>query len=274
VGLHFFSPANIMRLVEVVAGAGTDPDVVSACMSLGKRLGKVAVLAANRRGFIGNRVFRPYLREARLLVEDGASVEQVNDALTQFGMSMGPLAVDDLIGIDVSRQIEKEFSDRSEKPSLRQSLLLEALYQHGYFGQKSGKGWSVYGSDRKPRANPDINGLADQAGRRKELSRDSISVEEIVDRCVCSLINEGSHVLEEGTARRPSDIDVVFVNGYGFPAGRGGPMFYADSVGLGTVLRKIQSFAMRFGADLWSPSPLLVELAQSGRTFSSLNGGQ
>jgi 3-hydroxyacyl-CoA dehydrogenase len=267
VGLHFFSPANVMRLLEVVCGERTDPDVTAACMSLGKRLGKIAVFAGNRPGFIGNRVFRPYLREARFLVEEGASVEEVNDALVRFGMSMGPLAVDDLIGIDVSRHIEEEFS-RSDATVLRRSTLLEALYELGQFGQKTGRGWSNYWSDRKPKPNPEVEALAESAAVSAGITRHSISQGEIVDRCICGLINEGARVLEEGTAQRASDIDVVFVHGYGFPAWRGGPMFYADLIGIDTVLAKIQEFEERFGSDLWEPAPLLVELARAGRTFS------
>ncbi len=271
IGLHFFSPANIMRLVEVVPGRNTEPDVTAACMSLAKRLGKIAVLAGNRPGFIGNRVFRPYLREARFLVEEGASVEEINDALVQFGMNMGPLAVEDLIGIDVSRHIEEEFS-HLDAPGIRRSLLLQALYEQGHFGQKAGKGWSEYGSDRKQRVNPELGSLAERAASNAGIARRQITREEIIDRCICSLINEGARVLEEGTARRASDIDVVFVHGYGFPAWRGGPMFYADLIGLETVLAKIQTFETSFGSELWAPAPLLTELARSGKTFSSSGG--
>ncbi len=270
IGLHFFSPANVMRLVEVIPGAGTDPGVTAACMSLGKRLGKIAVFAGNRPGFIGNRMFRPYLREARFLVEEGASVEEVNEALVQFGMGMGPLAVDDLIGIDVSRHIEEEFG-RSDAPGVRKSILLQALFEGAHFGQKTGRGWSNYGSDRKPGPNPDIPALAEKAAAASGIERRQIAPEEIVDRCICSLVNEGARVLEEGTAYRASDIDVVFVHGYGFPAWRGGPMFYADLVGLSAVLEKIQAFEGRFGTDLWSPAPLLVKLARDGQSFSNLD---
>jgi len=267
IGLHFFSPANVMRLLEVVPGAQTDPDVTAACMAMGKRLGKFAVVAGNRPGFIGNRAFRPYLREGRFLVEEGASVEEVNEALVRFGMGMGPLAVDDLIGIDVSRHIEEQFG-RSDPASVRRSALLEALYRAGSFGQKTGRGWSDYGADRKPRPNPELAALAEDDAAKAGTKRRHISPDEIVDRCICSLINEGARILEEGTAYRASDIDVVFVHGYGFPAWRGGPMFYADTIGLDTVLAKVQGFQERFGSDLWAPAPLLAELARSGGTFS------
>jgi 3-hydroxyacyl-CoA dehydrogenase len=267
VGLHFFSPANVMRLVEVVPGVQTDPDVTAACMALGKRLGKIAVFAGNRPGFIGNRAFRPYLREARFLVEEGASVEEVNGALVRFGMGMGPLAVDDLIGIDVSYHIEEQFG-RSDPAGVRRPALLEALYNAGHFGQKTGRGWSQYGADRKSRPNPEIDSLAEGTAAQTGVERRRISADEIVDRCLCSLINEGARILEEGTARRASDIDIVFVHGYGFPAWRGGPMFYADTVGLDAVLAKVQGFGKRFGSDLWAPAPLLAQLARSRQTFA------
>jgi len=271
IGLHFFSPANVMRLLEVVPGAQTDPDVTAACMGLGKRLGKIAVFAGNRPGFIGNRAFRPYLREARFLVEEGASVEEINDALVRFGMGMGPLAVDDLIGIDVSRHIEEQFG-RSDPAGIRRSVLLEALYKAGHFGQKTGKGWSEYGADRKPRPNSELASLLQASGSPSGIPPRQIEPDEIVDRCLCSLINEGARILEEGTAHRASDIDVVFVHGYGFPAWRGGPMFYADTVGLDVVLAKVQAFEKRFGSDLWTPAPLLAELARSGQTFARRDG--
>ena len=271
IGLHFFSPANVMRLLEVVPGAQTDPDVTAACMGLGKRLGKIAVFAGNRPGFIGNRAFRPYLREARFLVEEGASVEEINDALVRFGMGRGPLAVDDLIGIDVSRHIEEQFG-RSDPAGIRRSRLLEALYKAGHFGQKTGKGWSEYGADRKPRPNSELASLLQASGSPSGIPPRQIEPDEIVDRCLCSLINEGARILEEGTAHRASDIDVVFVHGYGFPAWRGGPMFYADTVGLDVVLAKVQAFEKRFGSDLWTPAPLLAELARSGQTFARRDG--
>jgi len=214
-------------------------------------------------------MFRPYLREARFLVEEGASVEAVNDALVQFGMGMGPLAVDDLIGIDISRHIEEQFS-RSDTPGVRRSVLLQTLYEGGHFGQKTGRGWSKYESDRKPAPNPDMPAISAEAARTAGIEQRQIGPEEIVDRCICSLVNEGARVLEEGTAYRASDIDVVFANGYGFPGWRGGPMFYADSMGLEAVLGKVRQYEERFGSGLWSPAPLLVELALSGQSFSAL----
>jgi 3-hydroxyacyl-CoA dehydrogenase len=186
-------------------------------------------------------------------------------------MGMGPLAVDDLIGIDVSYHIEEQFG-RSDPPGVRRSVLLEALYQAGNLGQKTGRGWSQYGDDRKPRPNPEIRSLAEETSARAHTERRRISANEIIDRCLCSLINEAARILDEGTAKRASDIDVVFVHGYGFPAWRGGPMFYADTVGLDAVLAKVQSFEKRFGSDLWAPAPLLVKLARSGQRFATRNG--
>ncbi|MFL6417375.1 MAG: 3-hydroxyacyl-CoA dehydrogenase NAD-binding domain-containing protein [Bryobacteraceae bacterium] len=270
IGLHFFSPANVMRLVEVVPGAETEPDVTAACMSLAKRLGKVAVPSANHPGFIGNRAFRPYLREARFLVEEGATVEAVNEALVDFGMSMGPLTVEDLIGIDVSCHIEEQF--RHLDPSgVRQSVLLETLLEQKQFGQKTGSGWSRYGPDRKPRPNPELGALAEKAAVSAGITRRVVDPEEVVDRCICGLINEGARLLGQGTAFRASDIDVVFVLGYGFPSWRGGPMFYADVIGLKNVLAKIQHLENRFGSELWAPASILRELAASGRQFADLD---
>ncbi len=268
-GMHFFSPAHVMRLLEVVRGGQTSDEAVITAMSLGKRMGKVAVLARNRPGFIGNRMVRPYLREARFLAEEGASVESINQALYEFGMSMGPLAVDDLIGIDVSWRIEQEFQ-RFEKSNVRQSLMLQALYEEGRYGQKSGAGWSQYDEGRRPSSDPAVRAMLEEMTRKAGISRREIQPDEIVERCIYALVNEGARILEEGVALRPVDIDTVFLNGYGFPVFRGGPMFYADTVGLGKVLTRVQEFEKQFGSDLWRPAPLLQELAAAQRTFSSL----
>lgn len=268
-GMHFFSPAHVMRLLEVVHGSRTSDEAIVSAMALGKRMGKIAVLARNSRGFIGNRIVRPYLREARFLAEEGASVESINQALYEFGMSMGPLAVDDLIGIDISFSIEQEFR-RQEGSLVRPALMLQALYEAGRYGQKTGAGWSRYDEQRRPSPNPETTDLAEKVARRAGLQRREIGVDEIVQRCVYALINEGARVLEEGVALRPVDIDIVFLHGYGFPAWRGGPMFYADTVGLKEVLAQVRKFEQQFGSDLWRPAPLLQEFAAAGKTFGSL----
>ncbi|MBV9034194.1 MAG: enoyl-CoA hydratase/isomerase family protein [Acidobacteriaceae bacterium] len=269
-GMHFFSPANVMRLLEVVRGKAASDEAIVTAMSLGKRMGKVSVLARNSPGFIGNRMIRPCLREAHFLAEEGAPVESINQALYDFGMAMGPLAVDDLVGIDVSWRIEQEFQ-RREKPGVRQPLVIQALYQAGRYGQKSGAGWSKYDEQRRPSPDPEVVGIIESVARKAGIQRREIQEDEIVQRCIYALVNEGARILEEGVALRPVDIDIVFLNGYGFPAWRGGPMFYADTIGLENILAHVREFEKQFGPDLWQPAPLLEELAAAGETFSSLS---
>jgi 3-hydroxyacyl-CoA dehydrogenase len=210
-----------MRLLEVVRGQATGSQVLATSMALAKKLGKVAVLSANRRGFIGNRTLAPYLREAELLVEEGASVEEVNQALYDFGMAMGPLAMQDLIGLDVWRLIRQELSI-FEKPGARQPRLLDRLCELGRFGQKTGRGWSSYDEARRPSPDAETAALIDASS----LQRRRIPPEEIVERCLAALVSECHEVLKEGVALRAGDIDVVYLLGFGFPAWRGGPMFY------------------------------------------------
>ncbi|HLK51641.1 MAG TPA: 3-hydroxyacyl-CoA dehydrogenase NAD-binding domain-containing protein [Bryobacteraceae bacterium] len=270
VGHHYFSPANVMRLLEIVRGRATSKSVLATSMALGKRLNKVAVLAGNARGFIGNRMLGPYLREAQFLVEEGASVEEVNGALYEFGMAMGPLAMSDLAGLDVGWRARQEFK-HLEKPGVRRPLVADKLAEMGRYGQKTGRGWSKYDENRKPSPDPETAGLIEKLAREAGIERRKVSREEIVDRAIFALINEGARVLEEGIALRAVDIDVVYLNGYGFPAWRGGPMFYADTVGLKNVLARIEEFQKRHGPDLWAPAPLLQKLAGSGKGFASLN---
>jgi 3-hydroxyacyl-CoA dehydrogenase len=273
IGNHFFSPAHVMRLLEVVKGKRTSQEVIVSSMALGKKLGKVAVLAGNCRGFIGNRMVGPYLREAHFLVEEGASVEQVNQALYDFGMAMGPLAVDDLSGLDISHAVREEFA-RFEKPGVRQPLVPELLYRQGKFGQKTGSGWSKYDGERKPSPDPETASLIKQTAQAAGIRQRSVSAEEIVERCIYALINEGARLLEEGVALRSADIDVTYIFGYGFPAWRGGPMFYADTAGLRNVLARIQEFEKLHGSDLWAPAPLLRKLAENGSSFQSSYGAR
>ena len=270
IGNHFFSPANVMKLLEVVRGKATGDEVIATSMALGKKLGKVAVLARNSPGFIGNRMVAPYLREAHFLVEEGASVEQVNQALYDFGMAMGPLAVDDLSGLDISSAIRKEFA-ALEKPGVRKALVPELLVQQGRFGQKTGRGWSLYDAQRKPSPDPETAALIERTAREAGIERRQISDQEIVERCIYALINEGCRILGEGVALRAVDIDITYVYGYGFPAWRGGPMFYADTVGLTQLLSRIEEFERTHGPDLWAPATLLKQLAESHRTFQDFD---
>jgi len=253
-GLHFFSPANVMRLLEVVRGA--------TAIGLGKRLKKVAVLAGNCEGFIGNRMVHLYLREAQFLLEEGASVAEIDGALVDFGMAMGPLAVCDLAGIDVGWRIRQEARHR-EKPGVRQPLVADRLYELGRYGQKTRRGFWLYDANRRPSPDPEVAEIARQVGvEQRPIGRD-----EIVERCVYALINEGARILEEGIALRAVDIDIVYLNGYGFPARRGGPMFYADTIGIDRVLARIEEFNRQHGPELWSPAPMLRRLAESGGKF-------
>ncbi len=254
IGLHFFSPANIMRLVEIVRGSATLHEVTATAGALAKRLGKIGVIAGNCPGFIGNRMINVYGREAQFLLEEGASVEEVNQALFDFGMAMGPLAMYDLVGNDVMRDIAAITDPAGRKP-----LVLPKLCELGRLGQKTGKGWSRYDENRKPSADPDVAALIESiAGTERRV----ISKVEIVDRCILALVNEGARIIEEGMALRASDIDVIYLTGYGFPAWRGGPMFYADTVGLANVVARIEKFG-------WTPAPLLKRLATEGKTFTN-----
>jgi len=270
IGHHFFSPANVMRLLEVVRGKATSKEVIATSMALGKRLKKVAVLAGNCRGFIGNRMLAPYFREAQFLIEEGASVEDVNQTLYDFGWAMGPLAVSDLAGLDVGWRIRKEYK-HLEKPGVRIPHVADRLCELGRFGQKTGRGFSKYDANRMPSPDPETAALIEAVAREAGIQRRNITRDEIVDRCLFALVNEGAKLLGEGIALRAVDIDIVYLNGYGFPAWRGGPMFYADTVGLGKVLARVQEFEARHGSDLWSPAPLLKRLAQDGRTFADFD---
>ncbi len=265
IGLHFFSPANIMRLVEIVRGQSTRPEVIATGAALVKKLGKIGVLAGNCPGFIGNRMINVYGREAQLLVEEGATVEAVNLALLDFGMAMGPLAMFDLVGNDVMRDIAEV---SGTKPGARQPLLLAQLCALGRLGQKTGKGWSQYDQDRKASPDPEVADFIEKTARAAGIERRVISNDEIVDRCIFALINEGARILEEGMALRASDIDVIYLTGYGFPAWRGGPMFYADTMGLSKVVARIQEFEKRHGEALWNPALLLRRLAEQNQTFT------
>jgi 3-hydroxyacyl-CoA dehydrogenase len=267
VGHHFFSPAHVMRLLEVVRGKATSKEAIATSMALGKTLKKVAVLAGNGPGFIGNRMIHVYLREAQFLIEEGASVEDVNRTLYDFGMAMGPLAMSDLAGIDVGWRIRQE-SKHLEKPGVRRPLVADRLYEMRRYGQKTGRGFSWYDEGRKPTHDPEVEMLAEEAAAAGGITRRKVSKEEILERCLYALVNEGAKVLEEGIALRAVDIDVVYLNGYGFPAWRGGPMFYGDTVGLDKVLARVEEFEKVHGPDLWAPAPLLRRLAEAGKKFN------
>lgn len=267
VGVHFFSPANLMRLVEIVRGKRTEVDVLATAMALAKKLGKIGVLSANRFGFIGNRIMLPYAREAQLLLEEGASIEDVNNALVEFGMAMGPLAMYDQVGLDVALHVERE-ARRFEREPARRPLVMERLVTMGRLGQKSGAGFARFDKDRRPAPDPEVAALIEICAKEAGIQRRNISNNEIVDRCILAMVNEGARVLEEGVALRAVDIDVVYMTGYGFPSWRGGPMFYADTAGLPQVLARTREFEKQHGSALWAPAPLLERYASEGRGFN------
>jgi len=272
IGTHFFSPANVMRLLEIVRGKASSKEVIATCMQLSKSLGKVGVLVGNCRGFVGNRMFGPYRREAQFLVEEGAGIEAVDRALSGFGMAMGPLATGDLAGLDVGWRIRKEYR-HLEVPGIRQPFAEDRLCELGRYGQKTGAGWYKYDDQRRATPDPLVTELVRKWVDEVGIARRQISEGEITDRCLYALVNEGARILEEGYALRASDIDIIYLNGYGFPAYRGGPMWYADTVGLKQVCDRVFEFHRQHG-EIWRPAPLLKRLADQGKTFAEFSRDQ
>jgi 3-hydroxyacyl-CoA dehydrogenase len=272
VGTHFFSPANVMRLLEIVRGKETSKEVIATCMQLSKKLGKIGVLVGNCRGFVGNRMFGPYRREAQFLVEEGAEVEAVDHALVEFGMAMGPLATGDLAGLDVGWRIRKEYR-HLEKPGVRQPLAEDRLCEMGRYGQKTGAGWYRYDDQRRALPDPEVTALVRNWTAEAGIPQGKIPASEIVERCLYALVNEGARLLEEGYALRAVDIDIIYLNGYGFPAYRGGPMWYADTIGLKKVYDRVCEFHQQQG-EHWEPSPLLSRLAEANQTFAEFHKEQ
>jgi 3-hydroxyacyl-CoA dehydrogenase len=272
IGTHFFSPANVMRLLEIVRGKQSSREVIATCMQLSKKLGKIGVLVGNCRGFVGNRMFGPYRREAQFLIEEGAEVEAVDQALVEFGNAMGPLATGDLAGLDVGWRIRKEYR-HLEKPGIRQPFAEDRLCEMGRYGQKTVRGWYRYDENRRASVDPEVSALVRKWSTDAGIPQRQISDAEIVDRCIYALVNEGARILEEGYALRAVDIDIIYLNGYGFPGYRGGPMWYADTVGLQKVYQRICEFHQQHG-ELWEPAPLLQRLAEAGKTFAELDKEQ
>jgi len=266
IGLHFFSPAHVMRLVEIVRGKHPSNEVVATSLAIAKKLGKVGVVVGNCRGFVGNRMMLPYMREAQFLVEEGSTPEQVDKALTDFGMAMGIFAVDDMGGIDLAYRVKQEYA-YLRKPGERVPLVLDKLYEMGRLGQKRGMGWYRYDESRSPIPDPDVNALIERTASEAGIARRTITPEEIIERSVYVMINEGARILEEGHAQRAADIDVIYCTGYGFPNYRGGPMWYADTIGLKNVYARVRDFHQRHG-HLWEPAPLLKKLAEESSTFA------
>jgi 3-hydroxyacyl-CoA dehydrogenase len=266
IGTHFFSPANVMRLLEIVRGKNTSKEAIATCMQLSKALGKVGVLVGNCRGFVGNRMFHPYRREAQFLVEEGAGIAAVDQALRDFGMAMGPLATGDLAGLDVGWRIRKEYR-HLEQPGVRQPILEDRLCELGRYGQKTGAGWYKYDEQRRAMSDRQVDELVRKWVQEAGIAQRQISASEITARCIYALVNEGARILQEGYALRASDIDIIYLNGYGFPAYRGGPMWYADTVGLKQVYDRVCELHRQHG-ETWRPAPLLQQLALEGKTFA------
>ena len=268
IGLHFFSPANVSKLLEIVRGAKSAKDVVATSMAVSKQIKKVGVISGVCDGFIGNRMMNAYFRQMELLLDVGALPQQIDKAMEKFGFAMGPFRVSDLAGNDVLWYIRKRLY--VEYPDRVFSKTPDRICELGRFGQKTGAGWHDYKpGDRAPIPSDLVGKIVLEESARLGLSRRKIGDEEIVQRALYSLINEGARLLEEGIALRASDIDVVYLTGYGFPDFRGGPLFYADTVGLPNILRTMREFARGYQPDAWEPARLLTQLAAEGRTFAS-----
>ncbi len=267
VGTHFFSPANVMRLLEVVRGAKTGKDVLATTMKLGKTLKKVPVVSGVCDGFIGNRMLEKYGQQSLFLLDEGATPAQVDAALTKWGLAMGPFAMYDMAGNDIGWEIRKR--RYQERPDFVYSKFADRVCEQGRFGQKTGKGFYRYeAGSRKPVPDPEVENMLVQYRRELGVSPRKIGDEEIVERCIYALVNEGAYILEEGIALRASDIDMVYLTGYGFPPYRGGPMFYADTVGLSNILSAIEGFRKGYQGAQWKPAPLLVRLARERKRFN------
>ena len=268
IGMHFFSPANVMRLLEIVRGAQTAPDVLATSLQLAKQIKKVAVVSGVCDGFIGNRMLARYGAAAQGLINAGALPQQIDGALQKFGLAMGPFRMGDLAGLDIGWATRKRKA--VEAGVEMKPIVADKLCEAGRFGQKTGAGWYRYeAGNRTPLPDSVTEQLIADYRAAHGITPRKISDEEIVERCIFALVNEGARILEEGIAARASDIDLVYLNGYGFPLHRGGPMLYADTVGLPQVVRSLRRFAAEPGADAsWQPAPLLVRLAEEGRSFN------
>jgi 3-hydroxyacyl-CoA dehydrogenase len=267
-GMHFFSPANVMRLLEVVRGKESSPVVLGTAMALGKRLGKVSVMAGNCPGFIGNRMLGGYTRQAALMILEGATPAQVDKVIYDFGLAMGPFTMNDMVGLDLGWRARKMMGGSNEVTA----RIPDELCELGRYGQKNGKGYYQYADgDRTPLADPEADAVIARVSEESGYTRRDFSDDEILKRCMYPLVNIGAKLLEEGHALRAGDIDTVYVNGYGFPTHVGGPMWFADTQGLETVLADIERFYKETGDEVWKPSDLLKKLVSEGKNFASLD---
>ena len=270
-GLHFFSPAHIMKLLEIVRGGKTAPAVLQAAQELGARMGKVAVVAGNCHGFIGNRMLHTYVREARMLLLEGAWPQQVDAALQGFGFAMGPFRMYDVVGIDLEWRARELAGEGQDDPAVQVD---NRLCELGRFGQKSGKGYYRYApGSRQAEHDPVVDGLVQMQSERLGFTRREIGNEEILERCLLALVNEGAKILEENIAANSRDIDLVYLNGYGFAAERGGPMAWADGEGVAAIHQRLLQLAERFGAH-WQPAALIERLARDNKRFVDVQEGR
>jgi 3-hydroxyacyl-CoA dehydrogenase len=270
IGLHFFSPAHVMRLLEIVRGAKTDPSVLATVIDLTRKIGKVGVTVGVCDGFCANRMLYPYLRQADCLMEEGALPQDIDRVLTTFGLGMGPCAMLDMAGQDVAWFVRQR-QLKTWPTDMHYSRLADLLYERGRLGSKTSAGWYRYpAGPRSAEPDPVVEAMIVEESKRLGIVRRKIADEEILNRCLYALVNEGARLLAEGIVRRPSDIDLCFVYGMGFPAARGGPMYWADSVGLAKIHAAVVALHKQYD-DNWAPAPLLAELAASGRSFADLD---
>ena len=270
IGLHFFSPANVMKLLEVVRGEQTSKETIATSMKLGRTLNKIAVLSGNAPGFIGNRMLAGYSQQAGEIILQGATPYQVDNVLLQFGMPMGPFQMNDLVGLDLGWRARKLSGIKPEDVP-NTARIADKLCELERFGQKTNRGFYIYPEgSRAGQADPEVVAIVEETSSELDIMRREIDDEEVLKRCLYPLINEGARLLEQGIAIRPCDIDIVYINGYGFPEVTGGPMFWADRQGLDNILSDIKKFKEEYGGAIWEPAPLLEKLVSEGSGFASL----
>ena len=268
VGTHFFSPANVMRLIEIVRGAETSDETAQTAMKLAPKIGKVGVMCGVCDGFVGNRMLYQYSRQANFLIEEGALPQDVDRVMFEFGLPMGPFAMSDLAGVDVGYLVRQERLKKYGRTNKRESTVGDAIYHLGRYGQKTGKGWYDYApGSRTPQPNAGVTALIEKASADLGIERRDIGDDEILERCLYPLVNEGARLLAEGIAARPLDIDLIWIYGYGFPRYRGGPMHWADEIGPAHILERLEHHAATRDPDWLEPAPLLREVAGQGTTF-------
>ena len=269
IGMHFFSPANVMRLLENVRGELTADDVIATVMSFSKRIGKIGAMVGVCDGFVGNRMLHQRTRESAYLVEEGASPEQVDKVLFDFGFPMGAFTMADMAGLDVGYKVREE-RRKAGKIEKRDSVWIDKIVEMGRHGQKTNAGVYKYEDGRTPIPDPIVKALIADCAKEAGIEQRAISDQEILERCLYPMINEGAKILEEGIAARPLDIDIIWINGYGFPGYKGGPMFWADQIGLQNIVDAYAKYAKQFGGHYWQPAPLLAKLAKEGKGFYDL----